>query len=304
VIALAILILVDLGGYAATFMPTTSPQIYNRVPPNIAFLQQQPGTFRVASFIAAEADTIELAQARLNASWSIVYRIQDINGFNSVEPRRHLDLLFGADTPDISYGQLFNTALLDPANPTLDLFDTRYVLLANAPGVDADFKRRIEAGGARWTLVYSDAATLIYRNNNDPGRVHFDSAGSATAQLTHWQPGELTAQVQTSTQQLLHISETWMPGWRAEMRDGNGPWPPVAVLNTDHLFCGIEIPPGTHEIHLIYQPQSLWLGGTLSILGLLLIPLWMLASRLPCFAPGKPVEVGDAQPAVPKSQIG
>jgi uncharacterized membrane protein YfhO len=76
------------------------------------------------------------------------------------------------------------------------------------------------------------------------------------------------AEVETSSQQLLVISQIYYPGWQATL---NGQ--PVEVRRVNVIQQGIVVPAGKHTVQLFFYPGSFWWGSLLSGVGLL---LWML----------------------------
>ncbi len=61
---------------------------------------------------------------------------------------------------------------------------------------------------------------------------------------------------------LVVLADTYHPGWQVEV-DGE----PVEILPTNHLFRGVVVPAGEHEIVFRYRPSSVRLGAGLSALG-------------------------------------
>ena len=62
------------------------------------------------------------------------------------------------------------------------------------------------------------------------------------------------------------VSESAWPGWRAYV-DGRR----VGILRANHVFLGIYVPAGRHEVRLRYLPQSFVVGRTISVAVALLL---------------------------------
>jgi hypothetical protein len=92
--------------------------------------------------------------------------------------------------------------------------------------------------------------------------------GTSTFTLITLTPTTLLAEVETSSQQLLVISQIYYPGWQATL---NGQ--PVEVRRVNVIQQGIVVPAGKHTVQLFFYPGSFWWGSLLSGVGLL---LWML----------------------------
>ena len=76
--------------------------------------------------------------------------------------------------------------------------------------------------------------------------VHIDSTSTTSVRLTV-DAGESAA--------FMVYSGTCYPGWKAEI-DGRA----TRLYCTDVAFLGLNVPPGTHHVHLFYAPSSVRLG--------------------------------------------
>jgi uncharacterized membrane protein YfhO len=73
---------------------------------------------------------------------------------------------------------------------------------------------------------------------------------------------------------VLVAADAAVPGWRAWV---NGE--PVPVLTADHLFLGVIVPPGEHDVELRYRAPGAVTGRLLSGLGLVLLLAGALLGR-------------------------
>lgn len=175
------LVAFDLLSFAATFNPTTNPAALTGEPPSVAFLKRDPALYRTAAFIFNDRLRPEVAQSQLALSWGMAYGIEEINGFNSLQPRRYTDVLFGPEVEDVSYGYLRDGNLLNANNNLLSMLNVKYALIqAGAPltvPVPVDPSRPIadqeQQQPAPWIKVFQDATVTIYRNTNVFDRAFF-----------------------------------------------------------------------------------------------------------------------------------
>lgn len=147
----------DLGALTVTYAPTVAVSAIDRVPESVKFLRADPDVFRVVVLLGDDRIPTTQAQNQLAVSWAMAYGIEDVNGFNSLQPRRHMEALFGPSALDISYGVLpdHNGTLLDASSPWLKPFNVKYAL------VPATFKL---ASSRDWKEAYRDEDVVIYRN--------------------------------------------------------------------------------------------------------------------------------------------
>ncbi|MEZ4767828.1 MAG: glycosyltransferase family 39 protein [Caldilineales bacterium] len=105
--------------------------------------------------------------------------------------------------------------------------------------------------------------------------------GQNTVTLQQVAPGRLHIDVQSEHGGLLVISENWMPGWRATVRqspDQTAAQAPVARV--DVALLGVPIAAGQSIIDLEYRPESVGYGIAISIATLILLALAFALVRL------------------------
>ena len=91
---------------------------------------------------------------------------------------------------------------------------------------------------------------------------------TARATLTHWAPGEMQIALEGAGSRPLYlvVSENWYRDWHAEV-DGK----PAPVLRGDHTLITVPVPPGAHEVRLVFASDAYRLGRWITWLALLLI---------------------------------
>lgn len=116
-----------------------------------------------------------------------------------------------------------------------------------------------------------------------------------TATTLGERPGRLHVRVDCPTRQLLVVSESYHPGWRAEV-DGR----PLPVMPANGDFLGCVVPPGVHEVVLEFQPRSLSVGLIVSCLGLAMVAAivvgHLLQAARACRAPKRDARADLAAP--------
>jgi len=111
-----------------------------------------------------------------------------------------------------------------------------------------------------------------------------------TATILGERPGRLRVRVDCPTRQLLVVSESYHPGWHAEV-DGR----PLSVLPANGDFLGCVVPPGEHEVVLEFRARSLSAGLIVSYLGLAMVAAIVVGHRLQAARAGRAAQ-RDARP--------
>lgn len=299
-VAMISLTAADVITVAALFNPTMPPDDFSRVPPSVRLLQRDQEPYRTVSFITNEVLPPRVAQSQLAISWSIPYRIDAINGFNSLQPRRYTDVLFGPQVEDVSYGFFGDAHLLCPGRRLLSMLNVRYALIQPATGIAParDCATLPGKDVPSWTRMYSDRDVIIYRNAAPHPRVYV----ADEVRVEH-DPQAILAMVRDPTfdPHRLALVENTLDDERAIMLSGDGDaearltplgpndlvietrtdaprlvvvsemWFPgwiatidgrrVPIHRVNYILRGVEVPAGTHTIRMSYRPASALIGA-------------------------------------------
>jgi uncharacterized membrane protein YfhO len=266
-------------------------------PEVVQFLRQDSGLYRKATFLTNNALENHAAQETLAVSWGMVYGVEDINGFNSLQPRRYTDYLFGPQIEDVSYGYLFLEGLLQPESPILSSLNVKYLLVPSGvqPHIGANFKpvyANQEVRVYENTQVYprayfveavqaeSDPRAVLNRvtaagfdgrrealvEGAPPSALPAPTSAPAQVSITRYTPNAISLTTATSEPRFLVLSEMYFPGWYADVDGASTP-----IYRTNYLFRGVLVPAGQHTISFVYRPASALIGAAVSILALVVI---------------------------------
>lgn len=86
-------------------------------------------------------------------------------------------------------------------------------------------------------------------------------AATASARLVRYEPNLLEVAVETPSPAMLVLSESYYPGWNAEV-DGR----PAPVERVDYILRGVQVPAGARRVRLRFQPLSVTIGFAVSAL--------------------------------------
>jgi hypothetical protein len=296
VVAVAV-VLIDLGLYAISFNVTTDRAVYEYQPQATRLLRDSE-LFRKVTFLRVTDDVGDRAGQDLMAmSWGMVHGIEDINGFNSLQPRRYTDYVFGRRTNDVSYGYLIDPSLLRSDSPILSSLNVRYVIVPAAMRIDPGphLQPVFEDEHVRVflnTQVYPRAffaehvsnemnQRAVLREVTTPGfdgrrnaiveagdapSVQEPSTILARADASRSSPTELRVTTSTGERRFLVVSEMYYPGWRAYVDDVETP-----IFRTNYLFRGVVVPAGQHVVRFVYRPFSVLTGAAMSSLALMCV---------------------------------
>jgi hypothetical protein len=74
---------------------------------------------------------------------------------------------------------------------------------------------------------------------------------------------DVSLRVEAAEPSFLVVSQMFYPGWTALVDGENAP-----LLRADYAFVGVALGPGAHEVQLRYRPDSLRIGGAVSVAAL------------------------------------
>ena len=116
--------------------------------------------------------------------------------------------------------------------------------------------------------------TLLIDRSTPPSRVERGSGGeggSGKIRLLHDAPDAFVLEVTTDTPSILAVTDTWYPGWQAEVDGASTP-----ILQVNQAFRGIEVETGRHEVAMRYRPLMFRIGWLLSLGTLVLVACWWM----------------------------
>ncbi|MDP9473446.1 MAG: YfhO family protein, partial [Chloroflexota bacterium] len=226
-----------------------------------------------------------------------VLGLEDIQGYNPIQPQRYVELIRAIN----GFTQEYHEANVYPAgldSPLLNLLNARYILV---PSVIPPGRADLERLAGKHPTVYADAQVRVLENRDalprawivhearqvatgealsllasgavDPRRVALleqtpppdvappSNPALEEATVTHQEPDKLRVTVRTDAAGLLVLSETVDPAWQAEV-DGT----PAPILTADHLLRAVPVPAGEHTVELRYESTTLKVGTAISLL--------------------------------------
>lgn len=95
--------------------------------------------------------------------------------------------------------------------------------------------------------------------------------GSGSAEVAEWRAdgGRIEATVRSEEGAVLIATDAALDGWRATIDESS-----AEVVVANHLFLGVVVPPGEHEVTLTHRSPGLVTGAGISAAALLLLGGW------------------------------
>lgn len=86
--------------------------------------------------------------------------------------------------------------------------------------------------------------------------------------ITKYEQGKVSVTSQSSEDRILVFSDIYFPGWKSYVDDKE-----KDLLIVDYVLKGVIVPKGKHQVDFIYDPKSVKIGISLSVLSLSLLLL-------------------------------
>ncbi|MGE5262512.1 MAG: YfhO family protein [Acidobacteriota bacterium] len=129
------------------------------------------------------------------------------------------------------------------------------------------------------------SANEIYRSDFQPRETLVLAGGQAlqaggtqrgdeSVQMVEYQDERVVLDVRASAEGYVVLTDAWFPGWVARL-DGVQ----VPIQRADLIFRAVRVSPGEHHIEMEYHPSSLYLGGAVSLIALIVVGGIGLGSR-------------------------
>ncbi len=201
------------------------------------------------------------------------YYLKSLGGYSAAKLRRYQDII------DQHLSQLHL--------PVIGMLNARYIIVPGADG-QPSVQRNPDALGNAWfvdRLVVADNANMESDALNELELSHeavLDKSFSsfvtdfepgipedAAVTLNKYTPKELDYTYSTSKPGTIVFSEIYYPyGWKASI-DGQ----PVDHYRVNYLLRAVNVPAGTHNIHFIFDPDSVKKGNAISTVCIILMYL-------------------------------
>ena len=105
----------------------------------------------------------------------------------------------------------------------------------------------------------------VYLPSAARSRVGADEDSQARILSSHFGQSECVFQTSAGTRAMLVVAQSYYHCWQASVDRT-----PVPLWRANYAFQALEVPPGRHEVRIIYKDRAFQIGGIISILALAL----------------------------------
>jgi uncharacterized membrane protein YfhO len=81
-----------------------------------------------------------------------------------------------------------------------------------------------------------------------------------TATVLSYASDDVNVQTVTVHERYLIVSDTYYPGWQAEI-DGTS----TPLMQANYLFRAVRVPAGNHLVRFVFRPAGVAIGGLISL---------------------------------------
>jgi len=92
-----------------------------------------------------------------------------------------------------------------------------------------------------------------------------DTCDGGTVEVARYRPTSIVLHADSPCRAMVVLADVWYPGWKATV-DGK----PAQIWKAYNVVRGVVVDAGQHEVVMVYRPLSVFLGGALGGLGILL----------------------------------
>lgn len=253
--------------FAEKFTPFTNTAYLFPQTKTLAFLQNQPGQFRI---MATDSKI-------LPPNFSIMYRLQSLDGYDPLYLRRYGELIAAMERnkPSIVPPFGFNRIITPHTSGSrlIDLLGVRYVI-SLSPISSSKFEK-----------VFTEGQTTVYQNKEAFPRaflvtkvqpvstkqkaieslfdekldLHTEAVveewegittfGGGVANIIHYADNTITIKTNAEKKSFLVLMDTYYPTWSAHVcSEAESDCQPMKIYRTNYNFRGVIIPAGKHTV--------------------------------------------------------
>lgn len=242
---LSLIIIIELFYFGWKFTPFSPTNLIFPKTPILEFLEKQQKPFRVV------ADKVIPINFLMN------YRIETLEGYDAVYPTQTSQYVSSINGNFGTANSIRRYAIIDNYFSNLeDIANAKYFIVLSKD-VDSYLKNK------KFKIAFADKSVTILENLNVLPRARIENG---SVKYLEYQNDESVLEVKATKPGILHISDSYYPGWQAYVDNI-----PTTIYKVDSIFKGINVPKGDHIIRIVYHPDSFYTGLKISLVSLFLL---------------------------------
>ena len=261
--------------------------------PTISYLQKNAGVDRFWGF----------GSARIAANFPTYYKVFSPEGYDSLWPRWYGELLSSTKTGHIPENvDRGDVVIADADTPyrkrLVNLLGVKYFMdRSDDPGMEGPDVAKYPP--EKFTLSKQWGETAVYKNQESFPRAFLVSdykvvpknrqitsfytedlrktvivseklpgvfGPNGTAEIVAYFPNEIKIKTESTSQNILFLSDTYYPGWKAYVNNEE-----TKIYQADYAFRAVIVPSGLNEVRFRYQPDSFKYGLIISLAGVAVV---------------------------------
>jgi hypothetical protein len=272
--------LISLGAYVEV-EPNDPLQAYRHAS-TIEFLRADPEVFRV--------ETPAEVQGGWAPDWALIYEMDDLSGiWNPLRLGAYDVLTWVGIGRESRFYDLYNVKYLiageDTAVPAHFVpvhQDGKRMLYQNPRALPRAFmvyQSKVVGGDIRALNVargegFDPAQQVVLKAGGEARPLDVDpGSGAGRVTIVGRGPNHLDFVVETPVEGYLVVSEMWMPDWVAEVSGER-----QDVIQANYTFRAVYVPPGRHDIHMVYRPRPWRIGLGVTSATISLLAVWAVVA--------------------------
>ena len=303
----AVTMMLDLYLANMGFHTAVSPDLLAYKPAMVAWLEQQPGQWRLTSF-APNGDK----PFNANSAW--LFDLEDIRGYDSIIPKQYTDYMAAIEPQnELQFNRVQPIANWESLNsPLLDALTVKYIISSEAidlpklklawEGENLRVYENLSVAPRAFTLPQTSTAVvddaLLAMTELDPRHYvvieskDWQTAGEPISNLQSNDLGSLISNPYTpatidaygsrevivsasvTEPAWLILNDSYFSGWKAFVRPLGGAEneeSEVPIIRVNGNFRGVMLEPGEWAVRFRYSPTSFQLGGLTSFMAVIII---------------------------------
>jgi hypothetical protein len=274
-VAGSFLLIVATGFLLASGAPIlSSSSDYPTTTPAVASLQRAVGN----SIVGMGVSPAFPAAMGIMVNANLLYHVQEFTAYDPMTPRAYFSLYKTPTSALDEFVDIFSPAIT--STQAARLYGISYLLEPSGdPGPKGSvFDRRV-GNEDLYRVPGAAAATLVAlrQDGSFPGKY----TNGAPVKVAHPNPSAWRMVTQSTTQSVLRLRLSNVPGWYATI-DGK----PVDVSPFARTMLQVRVPSGRHVVELHYWPKTFSIGIILALCAVVGLAILLILARVRSRSPG------------------